>query len=181
MNFSSIRVATSAILALALTSGCEAQPKPQLPPPEATDPVALQLMQGFPPAPEKTVRLANELQFPNARWAFHHMRELGPTAAVWHGPGSPTPLAQAPRDLAPLRFDDGQGRQISLLEWQKGTYTDALVILHRGKIIYERYDAGMKPWQPHALWSSAVLPVIHSSCSRWPWHFPARWPWPRWS
>ncbi|WP_343624754.1 MULTISPECIES: serine hydrolase domain-containing protein [Roseateles] len=153
MNFSSIRVATSAILALALTSGCEAQPKPQLPPPEATDPVALQLMQGFPPAPEKTVRLANVLQFPNARWAFHHMRELGPTAAVWHGPGSPTPLAQAPRDLDPLRFDDGQGRQISLLEWQKGTYTDALVILHRGKIIYERYDAGMKPWQPHALWS----------------------------
>lgn len=153
MNFRLTQLAIAAATAYFLTAGCEAQPRPQLPPPEATDPVALKLMEGFPPPPEKTVRLTNVLQFPNARWAFHHMRELGPTATVWHGPANPSPLAQAPRELEQLRFDDGQGRQVSLLDWQKSTYTDALVVLHRGKIIYERYDAGMKPWQPHALWS----------------------------
>jgi len=38
-----------------------------LPPPESTDPVALGLMQGFPPQPDKLTKL------PNGRWAFHHL------------------------------------------------------------------------------------------------------------
>lgn len=71
----------------------------QLPPPQATDPVALQIMQGFPPPPDKTVRLANVLQYPNARWAFHHMRELGPTAAIWRGAGPASALTKAAHTL----------------------------------------------------------------------------------
>lgn len=59
-----------------------AQPRLQLPSPEASEPVAFGLMQGFPPATDKTVRLANVLTFPNARWAYQHMRELGPTTTV---------------------------------------------------------------------------------------------------
>lgn len=110
-------------------------------------------MQGFPPPPDKTVRLANVLQYPNARWAFHHIRELGPTATIWRGAGQPSALQPALRDLDGLRFDDGQGRQLDLLGWQRSTYTDALLVLHRGRLVYERYDAGMQTQQPHALWS----------------------------
>lgn len=130
-----------------------AQQRPALPTPESTDPVALQLMQGFPPPPEKTVRLATVLRYPNARWAFHHMRELGPTVAVWRGPGPASVLPQSLRDIDSIRFDDGQGRALSVQEWQRATYTDALLVLHRGQVVHESYAAGMKSWQPHALWS----------------------------
>lgn len=144
----------STLAAVLLSSTlAHAQTRPQLPPPQATDPIALKLMQGFPPPPDKTVRLANVLQYPNARWAFHHMRELGPTAAVWRGAGTPSALPQAARDLDVIRFDDGGGQQVGLTDWQRDTYTDALLVLHRGRIVYERYAAGMQPRQPHALWS----------------------------
>lgn len=128
-----------------------AQPRLQLRSPEASDPVALGLMQGFPPATDKTVRLANVLTFPNARWAYQHMRELGPTTTVRRGDGPPSALSLAPLELDELRLDDGEGNVLNLYDWQRSTYTDALLILHRGRVVYERYDAGMKPWLPHAL------------------------------
>ena len=80
---------------------------PQLPPPDVTQPAALRLMQGFPPPPDKVVRLANILQYPNVRWAAHHLRELGPTAAVWRGAGTPSALPTA----APASVSDGPAQQ----------------------------------------------------------------------
>src|SRR5690349_6439719 len=73
--------------------------QPQLPPPDNTDPVALAIMKGFPPPPEKVVSLGNLLKYPNSRWGFHHIRELGPTANVWHGKAAAAPLPLAPRQL----------------------------------------------------------------------------------
>ena len=144
----------SSLLHPSAVSAQPAPPRPpQLPPPEATDPVALKLMQGFPPPPDKLIQLSNVLQYPNSRWAFHHMRELGPTATIWRGAGPVSPLNKALRPLDDVRFDDGQGGQLSVLDWQRRTYTDALVVMHRGQVVYERYDVGMQPWQPHALWS----------------------------
>jgi len=32
-----------------------------------------------------------------------------------------------------------------LADWQKATYTDALLVLHRGRVVYERYHIGMQP------------------------------------
>ena len=65
-------------LVIGLSRVASAQtPQVQLPPPEKTDPVALGLMQGFPPPPDKTVTFSNVLKGANGRWAFHHMRELG--------------------------------------------------------------------------------------------------------
>jgi len=126
---------------------------PALPRPDATDPVALKLMQGFPPPPDKTVRLATVLKYPNARWAFQHMREIGPTASVWRGAARPSELASAPRDLDTLAFTDDKEAKTTLSDWQKNTYTDGLLVLHRGKVVYERAYAGMSAAQPHALWS----------------------------
>jgi CubicO group peptidase (beta-lactamase class C family) len=126
---------------------------PALPSPESTDPVTLRLMQGSPPPPDKTVRLANVLQYPNGRWAFQHLRELGPTATVWRGAAGPSTLAPAPRELGGLAFTDDKGAATTLADWQKNTYTDGLLVLHRGQVVYERTYAGMGLAQPHVLWS----------------------------
>lgn len=150
-----LRSSSFALVCAALS--CLAQPgraQPlRLPPPEATDPVARGLMQGFPPPADKLVRLATVLQYPNARWAFHHLRELGPTAAIPRGPGRPSVLEAAPRDLGGLAFDDGQGGRTTLADWQRSTYTDGLLVLHRGRVVYEKTYVGMAATQPHALWS----------------------------
>jgi CubicO group peptidase (beta-lactamase class C family) len=139
-------------VAIALLLGATAS-LAQAPPPEATDPVKLELMKGFPPAPDKTVKLSNLLNFPNGRWAFHHMRELGPTVQVWRGDEAPSVLRQAPQEMDTLRFDDDKGGNISLADWQRSTYTDGLLVLHKGAVVYQKYHVGMTAQQPHALWS----------------------------
>lgn len=141
-------------LLIGLGGPAQAQTAPQLPPPEKTDPAALQLMQGFPPPPDKTVTLGTVLRVPaNARWANQHFRELGPTVAVWRGPGGPSALKSAPRDLDALAFEDDKAQRTTFADWQKSTYTDALLVMHKGAVVYERYDAGLRTNVPHVLWS----------------------------
>lgn len=145
-----VAIASAALLTLAPPARAQA---PQLPPPDATDPVALQLMQGFPPPADKQVRLANILKYPNARWALHHLRELGPTATVWRGDGPSAALPPQLRALDALPFADDKGAPTTLAAWQKATYTDGLLVLHKGRVVYERHYVGNQPHVPHALWS----------------------------
>jgi CubicO group peptidase (beta-lactamase class C family) len=144
-----VAVATTLILA---ASASLAQ-APAFPPPEATDPVKLELMKGFPPAPDKTVKLASVLKFPNGRWAFHHMRELGPTVQVWHGDEKPSALREMPQELGSVSFDDDKGGKTTLADWQRATYTDGLLVLHKGAVVYQKHYSGMAANEPHSLWS----------------------------
>jgi CubicO group peptidase (beta-lactamase class C family) len=147
-------LATLTVIGFGAAAQAQAQTAPQLPPPEKTDPVAQQLMQGFPPPPDKIVTLGSVLRVPaNSRWANHHLRELGPTVTIWRGAGGPSPLKSAPRDLDGLAFDDDKAQRATLADWQKNTYTDALLVMHKGAVIHERYYSSMKANVPHVLWS----------------------------
>ena len=126
---------------------------PSLPPPAATDPVALGLMQGFPPQADRQVRLGTILKYPNQRWAYQHLRELGPTASIPRAVQGSSKLASAPVDLDALVFEDQKGSRITLADWQRDTYTDALLVMRHGKVVHERYHAGMTSATPHALLS----------------------------
>lgn len=139
--------------ALILSASAVLAQAPPLPAPEATDPVQLELMKGFPPAQDKTVRLSSVLRFPNGRWAFHHMRELGPTAQVWRGDEKPSVLRQTLLDLGSIGFEDDKGGKTSLADWQRATFTDGLLVLHKGRIVYQKHYSGMAAHQPHSLWS----------------------------
>ncbi|HTO72871.1 MAG TPA: serine hydrolase domain-containing protein [Gemmatimonadales bacterium] len=98
------------------------------------------LMDAFPPAPEAQVTLANWRTAPYNRWAFHHVRELIPTAEIAHDPAHVLPLPAAP---APL-FDEG---------FLANTDTDGIVVVHRGRLVFERYFNGMRAESPHILMS----------------------------
>jgi len=147
------RRALAISVALMLSASASLAQAPQPPSPADTDPVKLELMKGFPPPPDKTVKLSTVLKFPNGRWAFHHMRELGPTAQVWRGDEKPSVLREALQDLDTLRFEDDKGAKIDLADWQRTTFTDGLLVLHKGTIVYQRYYSGMAAQQPHSLWS----------------------------
>lgn len=122
-----------------------------LPDAEASDPQKMGWMQGFPPAPEKLIKFVNgsNYQFPRTRWSFSHGRELGPTSNVWHGAGPVSVLPVALRDLDKLRFADEKGSEIGWADMQARTYTDSILVLHKGKIVYERYLGITKTYLPH--------------------------------
>jgi len=119
--------------------------------PTASRDSASDLMTGFPPAPESQVTLANWQDPPFNRWAFRHMRELMPSQLI--PAGRPAALPASPAALGdPLvwRLD---GSTATAADVFASTYTDALVVLHDGQLVAERYDAGMTAGTPHLLMS----------------------------
>jgi len=86
------------------------------------------------------VTLANWRTAPFHRWAFHHVRELIPSADI----------ANDPAQVRRLPFEAGELDLEGLL---RETDTDAMAIVHRGKLVFERYANGMTEETPHILMS----------------------------
>ena len=110
------------------------------------------LMTGFPPTPDARVTLANWQDPPFSRWAFRHMRELIPSQLIpAAGSAAPLPAASGPLPDPPVwRLD---GSTATAAEVFADTYTDALVVLHDGHLVTERYEDGMTAVTPHLLMS----------------------------
>lgn len=90
------------------------------------------------------------------------MRELIPTVAVWRGRGPQSDLGVTGRSggatieeaqIDALAFDDLSGRRHSWTESLARTYTDGIIVLHRGVRVYERYFGALQPHRPHACFS----------------------------
>lgn len=133
-----------------------------LPPPHALDaqascPRRLGWMQGSPPPLDKQVRFADGSsgRFPQMRWSFSHYRQLQPTQVVSRGPGGVCPLPRADRsDLDDLQFIPlGARRPVSLAQSLDANYTDGIVVLHQGRIVYERYFGVLQPERQHIAFS----------------------------
>lgn len=125
----------------------------------ASDPALLGWMQGSPPPPDKRVRFEDDrfFEFPQIRWTLSHMRELTPTVNVWRGAAAASALG----DMAPgmeeaidkVEFADMHG---TLRRWDTSladTYTDGILVLHRGRRVYERYFGALRPEIAHACFS----------------------------
>lgn len=128
---------------------------PQLVDPASADQAQMDWMQGFPPSPERTVKFADGslFRFPRTRWAFSHMRELVPTANVRRGRKAPTLLPESLLELDALTFRCDDSRRMTWSEMLSATYTDSVVVLHRGAIVYERYFGAAKDYLPHSCYS----------------------------
>ena len=125
--------------------------------PAETDPVKMGWMQGSPPPPEKRIqyRDGSFYQFPKTRWSFAHYRELMPNARISRGSGPVSRLPVALRDdLDGVSFTPlGRSESMSWSEAFEAVYGDAILVLHKGRIVYERYLGVMKPEQPHIAFS----------------------------
>lgn len=111
------------------------------------------LMEGFPPPADRQITRANHMVPPNNRWSFQHIRELWPTRELWRGDGPVSALASAPVDLTGFTATVSAGRRIGLEEFLKETDTDSFVVLHRGRVVYERYLNGQQAHTQHIMWS----------------------------
>lgn len=101
------------------------------------------LMQGFPPALPDRADLSNWRTAPYCTWAFHHVREIVPSAEIAHNPANVWQLKQGTLDLS----------LADLKTAVAGMNNDALVILHQGRVVHESYRNDMGPNDPHILMS----------------------------
>jgi len=125
----------------------------------ASDPVLNGWMQGSPPRADRTIRFADDrfLYFPQNRWALSHIRELLPTVNVPRGRGPEWSLGSpAPADVdsvEALMIESLDGRRRSFSEALTDTYVDGIAVLHRGRLVYERYFGALRPELPHLSFS----------------------------
>lgn len=110
----------------------------------ASDPRAMGWMVGFPPPPDRMIAppASNFMSFPRLRWTFCHLREMQATRRVSRGVGPASTLA-ASSDPAidELRFTPiGGENEMTWRESIDANYTDGILILHHGKVIYEYYN-----------------------------------------
>jgi len=109
----------------------------------SSDPATLQWMVGSPPPPDKLIQFADgsAFQFPRTRWSYSNMRRLVPTSVVPRGQGAASTLARAERsDLDAITFQPTGGN--NLMTWAQSlaaNFTDGILVLHRGRVVYERY------------------------------------------
>jgi CubicO group peptidase (beta-lactamase class C family) len=96
--------------------------------------------------------LDNWRKTPFSKWAFHHVREIVPTANIENKSGLVTDLG-----LNIQKFSD-----LNLDKVMEETETDALVIAKDDTILFEKYNNGMSENSPHILFSvsKSILGLI---------------------
>lgn len=118
----------------------------------------MELMSGFPPREADLVTLANWRKPPFNRWAFHHVNELVPSAVIrTHGAASGA-LTIRPEPLQGVEIAGPDG-PLDLPAWLDATFTDSMVVLKNGSIVYETYAPGQDAATPH-IWMSVSKSVL---------------------
>lgn len=107
------------------------------------------VMQGFPPKPETRLTPANWFQLPYLRWSLMHRSMMVATTAVWRGDGPVSPLSFAPQALDDASVTGLDGKPTKLLPHLQSLEADAFLVMHRGRVVYERYFHGMRPQDQH--------------------------------
>ena len=102
-----------------------------------------EVMQGFPPSEPNRVSLANWRKAPYCHWAFHHVREIIPSADILNDPTDVWELKPNTMDTSSLGLDNAM----------VSTDCDAIVVLHKDKLVHESYRNGMTSRDPHILMS----------------------------
>jgi CubicO group peptidase (beta-lactamase class C family) len=94
----------------------------------------------------------NWIDGPHNRWGFLHVRELTRTARI---AASPTPLddlLRRPLDISGFTFDH-LGRSWTIGDMLEATFTDGLMVVHDGAVLFEYYGGLMQPTDTHLLMS----------------------------
>ena len=124
---------------------------------EESDPNVMGWMQGIPPAPDVQITNpdSNFFSFPRLRWSVCHLREFLPTEQVSRGIGAPIEFEFALDDgiddvtFMPLRGE----REMTWEESLSANYTDGILVLHQGRVVYERYIGCLEETGQHAAMS----------------------------
>ena len=124
---------------------------------ETSAPNVLGWMEGAPPAPDRIIRFddGSYFQFPQRRWSVCHFQQLMPTKTVGRGLSFSAPLKKEKlAEIDRLTFIPWNASEP--MTWQQSlgvNFTDGIVVLHHGKIVYEKFSGCLTPTNRHAAMS----------------------------
>jgi CubicO group peptidase (beta-lactamase class C family) len=124
---------------------------------ENSDPSVWKWMDGAPPPPDRIIRFDDNsfAQFPQWRWTVCNFQQLMPTKAVSRGLSQVAPLESA----AVTGIDDVTFVPLGATEpmtWQQSlaaNFTDGLLVMHHGKVVYETFAGCLDPTKRHGAMS----------------------------
>lgn len=157
-----LTLAAVSAMAMGVASGAIAQSAPLTA--QESDPNVMGWMQGFPPPPDKLITQpdSNYFSFPKLRWSVCHLREFLPTEEISRGTGAPVPLLYpSPAEFADLRSEIDALTFTPMnadtpMTWEESlyaNYTDGMLIMHEGRVVYERYFGCLEEDGKHAIMS----------------------------
>jgi CubicO group peptidase (beta-lactamase class C family) len=159
-------ISKAALIAVSFVMGAVSMASAQNAPlsAEESDPRVMGWMEGFPPPPDKLITQpdSNFFSFPKLRWSVCHLREFLPTEEISRGLGAPMPLdyltpaefAETAREMDALTFTPIGGD--APMTWEQSlydNYTDGILVLHKGRVVYERYFGCLTEDGKHAAMS----------------------------
>lgn len=121
-----------------------------------SDPVRMGWMEGAPPPADKILLAsrADHMRFPMIRWSYSNMRQFVPSRRVAAG-GQGTAFERAIDErlgqvsFTPLNADAPVTFEQSLTQ----AFTDGILVLHRGKVVFERWFGVTEPETRHIAFS----------------------------
>lgn len=111
------------------------------------------LMTDFPPVEARRVTWQNWMSPPFNKWGFRHLARLRPSISVAAGNGAASDLPEAIEDLDGFSFESLCGLSVRLDEQLVASHCDAFIVVHQGKVKYERYFNGQTPNDRHIMFS----------------------------
>lgn len=122
-----------------------------------SDPNKLAWMVGFPPSVEKLIMQPESdfFSFPKLRWTVCHIRELMPTKEVSRGLNESILFEyEIDKNIDSIKFNPlNSQKSMSWEESLLANYTDGILILHKGKVVYEKYFGCLNETNKHAAMS----------------------------
>ena len=157
-----IAMATGVVMTLGTATGALSQSAPLSA--QESDPKVMGWTQGFPPPEDKIITPPDSVyfSFPRLRWSVCHLREFLPTEEVSRGLGAPIPLHYpSPSDFADLRTQidaltfkpQNSNDDMTWEDSLYANYTDGMLIMHKGEVVYERYFGCLEEDGKHAIMS----------------------------
>jgi CubicO group peptidase (beta-lactamase class C family) len=131
---------------------------------QESNPQVMGWMEGFPPPRDKMITQPDTdyFSFPKLRWSVCHLREFLPTKEISRGLDAPVPLNYLPpaefaeerQSIDALTFTPMNS--VQEMTWEESlyaNYTDGILIIHEGRIVYERYFGCLDEDGKHAAMS----------------------------
>ena len=115
----------------------------------------LSLMTGFPAKTENQVDLSNWRTAPYCHWAFHHVRELLPTANVEadHKNLNDFSFSSDHQPVDKISFNTADGTLSTVADVLDQGSTDAFMVLKDDRIVFEQYYNDQQAHEPHVIFS----------------------------
>ncbi|MGQ7869589.1 serine hydrolase domain-containing protein [Sunxiuqinia sp. sy24] len=124
---------------------------------EESDPQKMGWMQGFPPPANRILSAADGrfFRFPALRYSACHMRQFLPTVTVPSAENKPYSFpVELDNKIDEVSFTPvGSEHEMTFKESLAKNYTDGIIIVHQGKIVYEKYFGALTASGVHAAMS----------------------------